>query len=61
MCQEKEGEEDWSIENCVDVSIQRREDYFKKSQNRLITPANYSISNINTDKQKIKTKQKRRN
>ena len=48
-----------SSEDCIDSSTQGFEDNIKKSKERLITAANNSISNINTDRITTKTRKQK--
>ena len=53
----KKGGRGLSIhEDCVDASIQGLDDYIKKNQERLITTANYNISNISRNRKTTKSK-----
>ena len=40
--------------NCIDASVQGVKDYIKKSQERLVTTADYSIDNMSTDRKRTK-------
>ena len=48
-----------NIEDCVDVSIQRLEDYIKMSKERLIRAARNGIGNIRTNRKATKTKKEK--
>ena len=57
MCQEKKEEEDISIEDSVDASIQL-EVYIEKSGGRLITASRNNTDNTRSKRTKITRKQK---
>ena len=57
---DREKERLSSIEDCVYAIIQKREQYTKKSQDRLITAAGNSSININTLRTNRKTTKSRK-
>ena len=62
MSRKEGGRELTCIQDCVDTSIQRLEDYIKKYQGRLVTATRNNSDNtsINRTKKKKKKKEKRK-
>ena len=59
MSRKERGSELTSIAHCVAESIQGREDYIKKSKDRLVTAASNRNNNIRTNRKTTKTRKQK--